>query len=382
MNLMIKHKVKLLPLGALLLFSVLFASNSKAQVGGVVQLDNTRWISIGAGLRTSFKAIEDAAPSGSNFSKEFEVESIRLYLNGQVFKGVTFEFNTERDSTDTGDVRVLDAIAKFNFNQWVKVWVGRFLPPADRSQQVGPYFQNAWDLLFVQVYPSIFAGRDDGIAIWGTVLDTRLKYQFGIFDGTNSSTTTATTTSNQDDHMLYAGRLTYNFWDSEPQSYYSQSTYYGELDILAIGISATFQEDGAGSATQPENYNFFSIDLLMEKNLAPKGVISLEGAYYHHDLNGGAAVDTRNLESGQSWFVLGAYLFPEKYGWGQVQPIVRYQEFEQELLRDHTRYDFGFNYIIDKHNAKFSAIYSLDDDPGRNIHHVDRFTLGLQLQIF
>ncbi|MBC8287264.1 MAG: hypothetical protein H8E42_07300 [Nitrospinae bacterium] len=99
-------------------------------------------------------------------------------------------------------MRVLDAIAKLNFYHWFQVWAGRFLPPADRLQQVGPYFQNEWDLLFVQVYPSIFAGRDDGVAIWGTTLDSKLKYQFSIFDGTNSSTTTAATTSNQDDHLL------------------------------------------------------------------------------------------------------------------------------------------------------------------------------------
>lgn len=69
-----------------LFFSVLFSSSAQAQVGGVVQLDKTRWISIGTGLRTSFATVEDTAPSGSNFSNEFEVESIRLYLNGQVSK--------------------------------------------------------------------------------------------------------------------------------------------------------------------------------------------------------------------------------------------------------------------------------------------------------
>lgn len=380
MNLKTRSEVKFITL-LILCFLMLFSTRSQAQVGGVVHLDKTRWVSIGAGLRTSFKAVEDAAPSGSSFSKEFDVESIRLYLNGQVFKGVTFEFNTERDSSDTGDMRVLDAIAKFNFNPHLHIWAGRFLPPADRSNSVGPFFQNAWDLLFVQAYPAIFAGRDDGVALWGTTLGEKLKYQFGFFDGTNSSTTTSATTSNQDDHLLYAGRLVYNFWDPEAH-YYSQSTYFGKLDILAIGISATFQQDGAGTATQPEDYNYFSVDFMMEKKLAQNGVITLDGAYYDYDLNGAAANDTRSLKSGQSWFLLGGYLFPKKYGWGRVQPVIRYQKFDQDLIGDHIRYDIGLNYIIDGHNAKISLNYSLDDDPGRDIHDVDRFTLGLQLQIF
>lgn len=73
-----------------------------------------------------------------------------------------FEFNTEKDADD--DIRVLDGIAKFQFNDLVNIRAGRLLPPSDRSNLSGPYYLNAVDYPFVQNYPAIFAGRDNGAA--------------------------------------------------------------------------------------------------------------------------------------------------------------------------------------------------------------------------
>ena len=160
----------------------MLCSPANAQIGGNIKLDDTRWISIGAGLRASFSSTEDAAQSGTDRSKEFDVEDMRLYINAQVFKGIQLEFNTERDTTSTtnanaeADVRILDAILKFKFAESFQVWGGRFLPPSDRSNLNGPYFLNIWDFPFVQAYPAVFAGRDEGVAVWGITMDGRFKY--------------------------------------------------------------------------------------------------------------------------------------------------------------------------------------------------------------
>ena len=98
--------------------------------GGTIKVDDTKWISVGAGLRTSFNSVEDAAPSGTDRSKDFMLDSIRLYINAQVHKNIQFEFNTERfDNGADDDIRVLDGVAKFSWSDSVNVWMGRFLPP-------------------------------------------------------------------------------------------------------------------------------------------------------------------------------------------------------------------------------------------------------------
>ena len=360
----------------MLILSLSFSGTVWAGPGGNIKLDDLRGISIGLGLRSSFTSVEDAAPTGTDPSSEFEIESVRLYFNANITEHIGLEINTERDGS--GDVSVLDAVGKFHIHDLFQVWAGRFLPPSDRSNLNGPYYLNIWDFPFVQGYPAIFAGRDNGVAIWGITGDEKFRYQLGAFEGTNGPAT-----SNQQDSLLYAGRLTYNFWDPEPAIYYTQSTYYGDIDVLAIGIAGMIQEDGAGTPGSSGDYGAWNVDFLMEKKLGNKGVVTLEGAYYDYDLDGlGGANDSRGLTEGESWFALASYMFPQKLGWGQIQPVFRYQELERDVGGTHRRWDVGVNYIISGHNARISAIYSNDDDPSNGIDSVDRFKLGLQLQLF
>ena len=115
------------------------------------------------------------------------------------------------------------------------------------------------------------------------------------------------------------------------------------------------------------------MDFLMEKKLASKGVVTLEGAYYDYDLDGRGSVDARGLTEGDSWFALASYMLPNKMGWGKLQPVFRYQELNRDAGGTHDRYDIGVNYIIAGHNARISAIYSKDDDPSLGVNNVDRF---------
>ena len=156
------------------------------------------WLSVGAGLRTSYSAVGDGAPNGGSSSNNFNIDNARLYFNGQGHKYLKFEFNTDIDNAqgfqdptfpiagsydEAGNMRILDAIAKFEVHDLFNVWVGRMLPPSDRSNLSGPFYLNAWDFPYVQFgYPNIFQGRDDGVAIWGQWGGGVLKYQIGAFE--------------------------------------------------------------------------------------------------------------------------------------------------------------------------------------------------------
>lgn len=340
-----------------------------AQAGGKIQIGDNQWVSVGAGLRTSFTMVEDAAPSGSDYSKDFELDSLRLYINGQAYNNIYFTFNTERDAGNGDAARILDAIARFEYSDLFNVWIGRFLPPSDRSNLDGPYYLNAWDFPFVQAYPAIFAGRDDGAAVWGQTGGGKFKYQAGLFEGRQGG-------ANQSENLLFAGRLTYNFWDPEP-GYYNSSTYYGAKDVLAVGVAMMSQSDGVGTAATPGDFTGWSVDLLAEKKLAGGGVPTFEAAYYDYNTDD---ISDASLTQGSSYLVLGSYLFPEKIGIGQIQPMLRYQSFDVDGGTEHTRYDLGFHYVIDGQNARVSVIYA-SDDPGGAADAVSSIKLGFQVQI-
>jgi len=74
-----------------------------------------------------------------------------------------------------------------------------------------------------------------------------------------------------------------------------------------------------------------------------------------------------------------AFLVPNKVGWGQFQPVARFQEFDADLTKTTTKqYDGGLNYVIDGHNARISAVYALDQTT--HLKDENKVIVGIQAQ--
>ncbi|WP_447965363.1 hypothetical protein [Nitrospira sp. Ecomares 2.1] len=370
---------------------------------GKIEIDDTKWISLGLGLRTSFTAQEDKAPNG-NWGNDFNLDNLRLYVNGQIHKYIKVEFNTECDNctssdpTRGGNMIILDAIGKFEFNQYFNIWAGRQLVPQHRAELDGPFFQNVYNFTQTPFYTADFSGsigqggrfgRDDGVNIWGALTpDRRLTYVLGVFQGHRGG-------SNQSDSLLYAGRISYNFLNIEQNpGYYTSSTYYGKGgDILTAAYVLQYQNNGAGTEASPSTFYGMNGDLLFEKVLGNKGVLTVEGElkYFNPNLSDQALADPNCfcIFSGLSWMTTGLYLFPQKVGIGQFQPYVRYVDTNPNESSSRYLVEGGLNYVIDGHNARISLFYQYGDfltkgrtyTPGVKGDAVSAVGLGLQLQL-
>jgi hypothetical protein len=287
---------------------------------------------------------------------------VRPYISGQVHEYIKFEGNLDLAYGDQGRIHVLDAVGKFEPADLFNIWFGRFLPPSDRANLSGPYYQNAWNFPPVNGFPAVYAGRADGAALWGQIDKGRLKYQAGLFT-TNPATIA--------DRGIYAGRLTLNLLDREP-GYYNSSTYYGAKDILALGGAIQYQKLGGGTPLNPENLLAFNVDLLFEKRLALLSggdTFSLEGAYYN--FNQGS--------QGWSFFALASYLLGAKVGIGQLQPMARYTQANPSGGGDPTKFiDGGVNYIIDGHKTRMALVVQNINPPAAP--SITAFQLGIQIQ--
>jgi hypothetical protein len=321
-------------------------------------------VSVGGGLRTSFASTD--FDDGDSFS-DFTVNSARLYFSGKATENIGFMFNTEYNSDDE-EIRVIDAAAQFSFSGGKhNVWVGRFLPPSDRANLYGPYYASHWGVYQDGVqdgYPFETEGRADGLMYWGQY--DKLKFSIGAFDVANLT--------GGDSDVLLASRAQVDFWDAE-DGYYLNGTYYGDKDLLAIGVAA--QTADAGDA--------YSLDFLLEKKLGNSGVVTLESEFAVYDGLGGYPSPLGPLtpyEKEDGFYVLGAYLFPGEAGPGKFQVLGKFGT---------TTYDYGvgdidqdtleldLNYIIKQFNARISLYYldkSFDPDVGG-----DSTTIGLGLQI-
>lgn len=66
----------------------------------------------------------------------------------------------------------------------------------------------------------------------------------------------------------------------------TRSSIYGKSgDIFTLAASNIFHRDGAGTATDSGNFRGTAVDLLIEKVLPNKGVVTLLGEYKNYEIS-------------------------------------------------------------------------------------------------
>ena len=399
--------------------------------GGTIKANDDQWISVGMGTRTQFNMIEDGSASGGasggQWSNNFAVDNARIYINGKVHKYVGFEFNTEcfncsfgkgaNHNAGNSNIGLLDAIGKFEINELVNVWFGRMLVPTERGELNGPFYHAVYDGFRTPLNPADASpnfgaggaglyGRDNGVTFFGKIHPggTHLQYVAGIFTGLKSANGAG---PNQRDSLKYAGRLTWNLLNEEKNpGYYTSGTYYGTAgDILALAVGGEYQNAAAGSLANPSAMGIFTSDLLFEKVLENKGVITVNAEYKRYWANNlaawgqaipatgtfGPGTDCYCMFSGTSFTAYALYLFPQEVGIGRFQPYGRYTFVNSAHSTALDEFEGGVNYVISGHNARISTWYrtgSLSTNGGIGGanplnalgQHQDSFHVALQLQ--
>ena len=319
-------------------------------------------VTVGAGLRTGYVHTE---PDAGSSTDQFQVNDVRLYVNGSVTKEIKFMFNTDYN-TFTNTVNVLDAVARIELAPAFNIWAGRVLPPSDRANLAGPFFANEW-LPFTDGiqdgYPSVFQGRDNGVVYWGDFAKKMVKISAGAFDGSSA-------TNGVHPNVIGAARVQIDLWDKE-DGYYLNRTYYGDKNLLSIG-GATQVQDGRTGTT---------VDFLLEKKVGNGGAFTIESEYSNYNRLGGyLPVYTKS----QGAYGLAAYLFPKPVGPGKIQILGKYAKadfthgptpsFNQKTT------EINVNYIIKPFNAMFQTFFQ-DERFNGQLPNTWQAGVGLQIQI-
>ena len=374
--------------GSAAIFLFLVSLPVLAAAGAKIKIDDTKYFQIGMGFRGSMSLNENSAPDPGEESFNLNADNMRLYTVSQVHKNVQVEFNTERGSAavdDAESIVILDAVAKLQFDAF-ELWLGRQLPPSDRSNLDGPYYLNAaYSFPMVQSFGNLGAGccgRDDGIAVHGDVNGGKFKWAYGVFEGTSGG-------SDVDDNVKHTARIDLALGDPEP-GFYTGSTYFGAKKLTTLGLIFQHEEDAAGSAADKGDFTGVGTDILIERTLGSGAVLNLEGAYFDWDVDDKSshtASNVTNMLQGNSYLILASYLMPNKTSiggiQGQFQPYFRYQNYDRDQTnasgsrgrKDRT--EAGINYVIDGFNAKITALWYLDAD---NDNGVDKNTAMLAMQ--
>ncbi len=323
----------------------------------------TPTVTVGGGVQASYV---HTSPDEGDGVDEFPLNSVRLYVSGTAAPNIKYMLNTEYNGK-TNAVGVLDAAAQFEFSPKFNVWAGRFIAPSDRANLYGPYYSNHWAVYTDGVqdgYPFLSNGRDNGIMYWGQF--DKVKVSGGAFDGT---TTTGDAT------VLAAGRVQVDLWDPEG-GYYLNGTYYGDKNLLAIGLAGQVQGSDKSA---------WNVDFLLEKKLGDDGgTVSIESEYAQYNELGGYNSRYAGSDGG---YILGAYLFPKAVGMGRFQVLGKFAQanFDKGLTTVDANYDqktteLNVNYIIKQFNARVMFFFKNTDFSAIQTSF-KQFGVGIQLQM-
>ncbi len=377
----------------------LFAAGS-VWAGAELKIDDESSINLGFRVQAYAVITEDDLDGDGSFENltDFRVRRARFRLLGKINSNISAFIQT--DFTDDlgglgGDMRVIDAFVRMQYNNWAQLYAGLNMAPSSRQtltssgammaiDRPGTNTKNlSWGTRSAGRFVTSTIGatdgllrtdnlvRDMGLTLFGSgsLSDTsHLKYYFGLYDGEQDGT------DNPDKNLRMAGRAQLNFFDSEP-GYYNSSTYLGKKKTLGFGVSYDVQDevqdaDAGGFA----DYAYYSVDAFLEWPMGA-GTLTAEAAYSDLDLDGANAAALRS--EGDGFYVQAGYF---QNNW---QPWVEYESWDSvdtSGLGDYDAYRIGISYFFKGHNANVKAGFeSFNSDvnfPGTTEDSISSFVLG------
>lgn len=329
-------------------------------------------IDFGGRIRAGIRLQNPATPTKLNdVSATLNAD---LYAGGQIQKMwrwyvsiTTDNYGGASGQPSTVSLVLLDAMATFSPLPEFQITAGRMLVMADRYAPGGPWGLDEW--FMPGFYPGVAPpalpkagpiGRDVGVVAWGVPLGGHIKYYLGAYQL-------------QDPVLspLISGRLQVSLLSQEP-GWFQRTTYYGDRDLISIGVGGQVQKNGSVMAAAPammgmtpppqmmDDFREFNADLIVEKRLGDKGGLSFEGAYYNF----------HGSYQPWAWAAVGAlaYNSPIIEGIGKLRPSFRFQQAEAKQVTasgeafDPSRlYDVQLTYVVMNWFAHFSVTYRRND---------------------
>jgi hypothetical protein len=237
------------------------------------------YIRLGILLQPQLQAMN--SPTLDGYAKNLYIRRTRILLGGSLIGKVDFFLDTDYPNLflssntaaagapnnyvkNTPGMNIQDAFVTYKpMGELVKVDAGYMLPPLGHNALQGAttlygldYFSYSFQHSNAFGTSSNPIGRDLGVQLRGLVLDGRLEYRLGLFQGLRLNRTT--TEMEARNFFRVAGRVQVNLLEAETAFFY-QGTYLGTKRVASLGASYDFQD----------NYKYFAVDGFVDLPLGP-----------------------------------------------------------------------------------------------------------------
>jgi hypothetical protein len=282
-------------------------------------------VHVGALARTGLRL----QPKSSGLTNGFEVWDARVNVGGSV--GLIFDFwvegGFETESFDTGTFgeekegfTLLDVKLTVPVVPELEVSVGQFKSPFSRE-----FLLYKSDIQFVERSQAVLAlapGRQIGLELSGSALDTRLWYGAGMFNGNGR------TLSNDNGGFLWVGRALFNtIGDIE---------FYEDL-VVQVGVNAAFSRDSAVDVSLAGDLGPPPIDAAsyegdrflwgFDAEVSYRGFFAngeyIQGRFSPSQVQGGVLLPTDpETQVAAGFYIEGGYSL-----WGAIEGLLRYDQY-------------------------------------------------------
>jgi len=356
------------------------------RVGAVTVFEdkaNDRSLAVGVLLQPQVQTTEDGAPNGQDFGTDFFLRRARLYVAGEVLKGLTFFFQTDQPNWGKGGnftvpFYVQDAFISYQVDRALTVDSGFFLVPLEHQTLEGtatlhPIDYHGAVILFPATFGILF--RDLGLEARGLLLNDRIHYRLAVLAGTRgpdipTGAAAGTPDLNPDAEPRFTGQLRFNLYGVEDKFLFN-GIYFSDTPMISVGIGGDFQRNSVRTPTGVADYGVVSGDLFFEYPLSADEEVILKGDVADWREGSGSA-STGVTAWGEAGF---------RIAW--IEPLVGADWFHAEQgLKDYTAIRPGLNFWLRRHtfNIKAEAAWTSTHTPSTGTDRA--FVATLQGQVF
>jgi len=278
-----------------------------------------------------WQELSDANGNTAGYQQNLFIRRARFLFAGQLTKDVSFFLDTEnanlgknpKNTTGTQlgtGFQLLDFYGEWKIATEFQLQGGLILIPLCRNCNESAASQLTLDYGSFSFQESAVTGstigRDTGFQVKGYLLDGRLEYRAGAYQGARQT--------GSKNPFRFTGRLAYNFLDKEQVQFYA-GTYLAAKKVLALGAGYDTQGGGAEVAGEKKSYRAYAFDGFL--NL-PFGKNALTAEIDFINYSGGTTFTTLFH---QDTFLAQAGFY---FGIPKVMPFFRYEE---QSFRDPAR---------------------------------------------
>ncbi|OGW32656.1 MAG: hypothetical protein A2X58_06875 [Nitrospirae bacterium GWC2_56_14] len=315
---------------------------------------------------------------GTKPTTDFSFRRSRLSITGQASGVVGYSVKIEQAGPrrigpvdvagePASDFGVLESYVTADLDESFRLVLGRSKIPFTREVLEGCFSALTLDRsLFIST--PMARTRDMGIVAWGSLAHDKLQYFAAMQEGRE-------TANAPESSPRYTGRVHLALLDPEDAFGYG-GTYLGNKMVFTVGAGAQYEPGAVYSdvtnKTGEKNYSAWTADVFMEYPVGVSGSATLSGAYLKTSFDKAYQGSDPDPESigvegdKKGWYAKAGYLVIDKIGPGQIQPFLRYEQWDFASLngvyaQQITWTAGGLNYLIKGQNLKLTLQYAATD---------------------